>query len=89
VNVVGVEANSCSTFDTPHLHKARKGGKYLASAKKNSNEGNHDLKNNNDDNHNHEIVVVMATTTIEQQPRPWSISNNGDHGVAITKVTTK
>jgi hypothetical protein len=34
VNVVGIEANSCSTFDTPHLHKARKGGKYFASTKK-------------------------------------------------------
>jgi hypothetical protein len=33
VNVVGIEANSCSTFDTPHLHKARKRGKYLASTK--------------------------------------------------------
>jgi hypothetical protein len=33
MNVIGVEANSCSTFDTPHLHKARKGGIYLASTK--------------------------------------------------------
>jgi hypothetical protein len=65
VNVVGVEANSCSTFDTPHLHKARKGGKYLASTKKNSNEGDHDLETNNNDGKSTLKTTMMTTTTMK------------------------
>jgi hypothetical protein len=66
VNVVGVEVNSCSTFDTPHLHKARNRGKYLASTKKsNSNEGDHDHETNDNNGENTLKTTMMMTTTMK------------------------